>query len=184
MSDEPSIPYTLLFIRQGSKLLMLNRDKAPAKGLWNGVGGKLEAGEAPLEGVLREAFEETEIRLAAASFKGIVWWESHGAPAVGMYLFTAELPEDEHYETPRRTEEGLLEWKEIGWVLSDHNLGVGEAIPKYLPAMLNEDCPYIHICRLDRNRMTGYERKKDWMGGGHDQTGAMAQASGGIRNMP
>lgn len=41
--------YTLCFIKKGCQLLMLNRDSAPTKGLWNGVGGKIEANESPTE---------------------------------------------------------------------------------------------------------------------------------------
>lgn len=31
---------TLCFIRKDDEILMLNRQKAPLQGLWNGVGGK------------------------------------------------------------------------------------------------------------------------------------------------
>ncbi len=40
---------------------MLNREYAPAKGLWNGVGGKIKSGETSLESVIREIKEETGI---------------------------------------------------------------------------------------------------------------------------
>lgn len=154
-----SIIYTILFIRQGSKLLMLNRDRSPAQGLWNGVGGKLEAGETPLTGVLREAYEETGIRLLTADYKGIVCWESDRSPFGGMHVFTAEFPQHEVYPTPRRMDEGLLEWKEIDWIMEERNLGVGEIIPRYLPAVLQEDQRYIHHCVLERNKLIRYERK-------------------------
>jgi 8-oxo-dGTP diphosphatase len=138
---------------------MLNRDRSPAKGLWNGVGGKLEAGESPLAGVLREAYEETGIRLTDARFKGVVRWEPDRAPSEGMYLFIADLPPHVSVPTPRRTDEGLLEWKEIDWILSERNLGVGEAIPRYLPAALEEaDRCYVHRCVLEGNRLVRYER--------------------------
>ena len=51
--------YTLCLIRKNDQWLLLNRQKQPAMGMWNGVGGKIEAGESPAESVTRETFEET-----------------------------------------------------------------------------------------------------------------------------
>lgn len=158
MNEGTRIAYTLLFIRQGSRLLLLNRDRAPAKGLWNGVGGKLEPGETPLAGVLREALEETGLALEDARFKGIVCWDTDGASFGGMYLFMADLPPQVDYPTPLRTEEGLLEWKEIDWILSEPNPGMGQIIPSYLPAALADDNRYIHHCVMRQNRLERYER--------------------------
>ncbi|TMV51973.1 8-oxo-dGTP diphosphatase [Paenibacillus mesophilus] len=158
MSGLLPLAYTILFIRQGSKLLMLNRDRAPAKGLWNGVGGKLEPGEAPLDGVLREALEETDIRLAHARFRGVVTWESDHSRIGGMYAYVAVLPDGVSYPTPRRTDEGLLEWKEIEWIFSENNLGIGEIIPKYLPALLHDDSLHAHHFVLNNNRCMRYDQ--------------------------
>ncbi len=49
---------TLCFIRRNDELLMLNREYKPTLGLWNGVGGKIEGNETPLECVIREVKEE------------------------------------------------------------------------------------------------------------------------------
>jgi 8-oxo-dGTP diphosphatase len=157
MSGLTPLAYTILFIRQASKLLMLNRDRAPAKGLWNGVGGKLEPGEAPLDGVLREALEETDIRLAHARFRGVVTWESDNSRLGGMYAYIADLPDSFSYPTPRRIDEGLLEWKEIEWIFSENNLGIGEIIPRYLPALLQDDKLLAHHFVLNRNRCMQYD---------------------------
>lgn len=37
--------HTLCFIKRNEEILMLNREYDPVKGLWNGVGGKIEKGE-------------------------------------------------------------------------------------------------------------------------------------------
>lgn len=42
---------------------MLNREKAPIMGVWNGIGGKNEVGETADEGAIREVFEETGFKV-------------------------------------------------------------------------------------------------------------------------
>ena len=58
--------HTLCFLTRGDKVLMIKRRKPPHTGLWNGVGGKIESGEGPLAGCIREVDEETGFRLSAA----------------------------------------------------------------------------------------------------------------------
>ncbi|HEM1662636.1 TPA: NUDIX domain-containing protein, partial [Listeria monocytogenes] len=53
--------YTLCFIQRADEILLLNRQKSPWMGSWNGVGGKIEQGETLLESVQREITEETGI---------------------------------------------------------------------------------------------------------------------------
>ena len=53
--------YTLGFIKRNNCILMVNRQKSPWKGSWNGVGGKLNENESPLECIIREIKEETDI---------------------------------------------------------------------------------------------------------------------------
>src|SRR5690606_28516373 len=129
--------YTLCFIRQGNKLLMLNRDSTPAKGLWNGVGGKINGDESPHDGILRETFEETGISIKNIEYRGVIRWNVDNTHSGGMHVFIAEIPADYEYVTPRKVDEGILDWKEIDWVLSDGNLGVGEMIPRFLPKVLS-----------------------------------------------
>ena len=56
----------LLFARnKNSQILLLQRKKAPNKGLWSPPGGKLEMslGESPVECAKRESFEEMGLEL-------------------------------------------------------------------------------------------------------------------------
>ena len=64
--------YTICLIRQADQWLLLNRQKQPAMGMWNGVGGKIEPGESPAESVIRETFEETGLTLTAVQFSGTI----------------------------------------------------------------------------------------------------------------
>lgn len=60
--------YTICFIAQQDKVLLLNREKPSWMGSWNGVGGSLEDGETPEDCVLREVMEETAIKLEDVKF--------------------------------------------------------------------------------------------------------------------
>jgi 8-oxo-dGTP diphosphatase len=147
----------MCFVKRGGKLLMLNRDSAPAKGLWNGVGGKLEKDESPMECVLRETFEETGIKLADANYKGIVSWEIDTTYSGGMYVFLAEILDQFEYITPKKVDEGILDWKDIEWILSEGNYGVGEMIPRFLPLLLSSQECYEHKCTLVNHKLINYD---------------------------
>lgn len=63
MYDKPLKGYTVCFIfnSAGTKILMQLKDRTLYKGKLNGVGGKIEEGELPLDGAYREIEEETSL---------------------------------------------------------------------------------------------------------------------------
>lgn len=48
------LKYNICFIKQGDRILLLNREKPSWMGCWNGVGGKLEPEESPTQSMIRE----------------------------------------------------------------------------------------------------------------------------------
>ncbi|GAF13928.1 MutT/Nudix family protein [Bacillus sp. JCM 19046] len=84
---------TLCFIRKKEKLLVLNREYKPLKGLWNGVGGKIEPGETPKECVIREVKEETGIDISSCNIidKGIITWNTENNYSDGLYVFVVAI---------------------------------------------------------------------------------------------
>ncbi|TCS81050.1 NUDIX hydrolase [Tepidibacillus fermentans] len=156
--------YNICFIKLENRILLINREQAPWMGRWNGIGGKLEKGETLKQSVIREVFEETGILLDDVVDKGTVTWEVDGVHKGGMYLFFAELPKDYLYQVPKKTEEGIIDWKEIAWVLDPENEGVASNIPFFLPKMLFDDKQYEHLCIFKGGQMVGYqaiEKTKD-----------------------
>ena len=79
----------------------INHDK------WLGVGGKFEAGEGPVDCLLREVFEETGLTLTQFRFRGIVTFAAQGLETEQMFLFTAGAWEG---QMNGDCDEGRLEW--------------------------------------------------------------------------
>lgn len=147
--------YTVCFIKKGEQILLLNRHKKPVMGMWNGIGGKIKANETPYEGVIREAYEETGVQLDSVTYKGIVTFKNKDEDEIdntnGMYVFLATLPDKAHFQTPLNTDEGILEWKLIDWILDYDNRGVISNLKKYLPSILEEENNLEHTFIYDNN---------------------------------
>ena len=78
----------------------INKDK------WIGIGGKFEAEESPDECLLREALEETGLKLTSWRCRGVVTFLPEGGEGEYMYLFTADGFEG----TLKVCNEGDLAW--------------------------------------------------------------------------
>ena len=125
--------YTLIFLTRGDEVLMLHRRNPPNQGQWNGVGGRLEPGEEPLAGALREVLEETGYRLPSLRFAGLLTWAGHSETPGGLYIYTAPIaPDAPHLPLD---DEGELAWKSRDWVLSSPE--VVNNIPLFGPYILD-----------------------------------------------
>lgn len=149
------LKYTLCLIKNEDQFLLLNRLKKPQMGTWNGVGGKIESGETPLESVIRETFEETGILLKELVYAGNVIFKSTEGQE-GMYLFIANLPKGSHLETPAGTAEGILDWKPADWILHKDNRGVAANLRAYLPAVLEGRMGLEHLFIYDQGVILDY----------------------------
>lgn len=100
---------TLCYLENNDSYLMLHRTKKKGdmnKDKWIGIGGHLEDGESPEDGILREAREETGYELQGLSFRGIVTFV-YGDVTEYMNLFTATGFTGKAIE---ECPEGDLEW--------------------------------------------------------------------------
>jgi 8-oxo-dGTP diphosphatase len=149
--------YTLGFIRYQDEMLLINRLKQPWKGCWNGVGGKIEPNEPIIESILREVKEETGIVLSKADihYKGKMTWE----PNDGSFLYIFLMDVKEKIKTPIVTDEGILEWRKIEWIIDPDNLGVANNIPYFLPDVLT-DIIYDYHCIFDGNLLKEVRKQK------------------------
>lgn len=97
---------TLCVLRNGNNFMLLKRLKEPNKDTYTPVGGKIEPYETPEEGVIRETFEETGIRVDKVKFCGILTETSPTKYNWLSYVYVADIDE----VTPPKCNEGTLEW--------------------------------------------------------------------------
>lgn len=100
---------TLCYLERDGSYLMLHRVKKQNdenRDKWIGVGGKLEEGESPEDGVVREVREETGLTLTQYRYRGLVTFVSDEWGTEYMHLFTA----DGFCGTLRECDEGELAW--------------------------------------------------------------------------
>ena len=101
---------TLCYIKQDGKTLMLHRvkkDKDVHKGKYNGLGGKFNAGETPLECVTREVKEESGLDILNPQLHGVMTFpEFKDNEDWLVFLFTAT----EFSGDMKECDEGNLEW--------------------------------------------------------------------------
>ncbi|MBU1141477.1 MAG: 8-oxo-dGTP diphosphatase [Firmicutes bacterium] len=154
--------YTLGFIRRNNEILMVNREKSPWKGAWNGVGGKIDSDEDEVSCIQREIQEETGISVTIEQIhdKGILTWNSFDALGKGLHLFLIDLPDYFEYSTPRKINEGILDWKKIEWINDFENQGVAHNIPYFLPTVLNEDNRYLYHCTFEDNHLKSVTKER------------------------
>ncbi|MED2522441.1 8-oxo-dGTP diphosphatase [Bacillus thuringiensis] len=130
-------------MKSNDRILMLNREKPPIMGLWNGVGGKYEAGETSDEGAIREVFEETGIKVNEYYSKGVITWDNRGGEKDGLYVYLFEVDNALWNEPIQKTREGILDWKQIDWIMNPNNLGIAEMVSQYLPVLLEKENDYL-----------------------------------------
>jgi 8-oxo-dGTP diphosphatase len=130
LSCRMAVLATLCYVRSGGKTLMLHRNKKPGdvhKGKWNGLGGKLEAGESPDDCVRREVEEESGLRLLDARLRGVLTFPRFAKEQDWVvFVYTATRHEGALIDSA----EGTLEWVEDANVAS-LNLWEGDRI--FLP---------------------------------------------------
>jgi 8-oxo-dGTP diphosphatase len=151
------LKFTICFIKQADKILLLNREKPSWMGMWNGVGGKIEPNETPRESIMREVAEETGIILETIEFKGLVTWLVDGIRVGGMYTYLAQLPDNYAYETPVKTDEGILDWKDLNWILNPENRGVAYYIPKCIEKIIHESNCHDYRCVYENGQLIQFE---------------------------
>ena len=106
---KPNVEATLCqIINDGYLLLQMKSIGRFGEGKWNGPGGKLLEGETPLEGVVREVFEETGLKVSGLTYHGGLYhyFGQEEKPDWLVHIFSTRTFKGDIKES----EEGELKW--------------------------------------------------------------------------
>ena len=144
------MPYTpilgtlaYVFSPDGGAVLLVHRTARPSDahlGKYNGLGGKLEAGEDIVTGVRREVREEAGLECDALHLAGTVSWPGFGAAGEDWFGFLFRVTAFTG-TPPASNAEGTLHWVALADV---PGLPMWEGDRHFLPAVLDRDAPPFH----------------------------------------
>lgn len=146
---------TLCYIEKEHKYLMLHRTKKENdmnKDKWIGIGGKLEEGETVLDCVLREAYEETGLKLINPTYRGVIYFRNSYYYDEDMHLFTCSTFTGDIKEC----DEGNLEWIDIDDLYS---LTLWEGDKIFLDALRRNDPFFYLTLNYDKDTLLSHEMK-------------------------
>jgi len=144
------MPYTPILATLGYVLspdlqhvLMVQRNARPDDlhyGKYNGLGGKLEPLEDPVQGIIREIGEEAGIHVTRLALRGTINWHGFGKHGEDWFAFIFLI--HEWQGTPlTHNLEGTLEWVERARI-ADLKLWDGDRY--FLPLVFSDDPRQFH----------------------------------------
>ncbi len=127
----------------GQRVLLVHRNRRPGDthfGKYNGLGGKLEAGEDIVSGLCREIREEAGIEPDAPMLRGTINWPGFGKDGENWFGFIFRI-DRWHGEPCTENHEGVLEWVEIDRIL---DLPLWEGDRHFLPLVFDSSSAQFH----------------------------------------
>lgn len=146
--------FTLCFLTFEEKVLLLHRNRPPNAGLWNGVGGHIEAGETAHESCLREVHEETGFLLASVQFVGVLTWQGFEINDGGLVLYKAVAPNNKL----GTCSEGKLAWQALDFLYRAPE--VVSNLHHSAPYFMNGAPPLEYHFSYRNNRIVSYSLRK------------------------
>lgn len=144
------MPYTPILATLGyvlspdeKRVLLIHRNVNPADhhfGKFNGLGGKLEAGEDIIAGMKREIREEADIECVRLSLRGTISWPGFGKRGEDWFGFLFLI--DAFSGVPRKSNaEGTLDWVDRTRLLE---LNLWEGDRHFLPLIFDSSVTQFH----------------------------------------
>ncbi len=136
---------TLLYILRDDMVLLIEKKKGLGRGLYNGVGGKVERGETPIEAAIRECVEEVGIRPKNLEWMGLLEFYNDGSLYGFVHVFIAEDFEGE----PKESDEARPVWFRVNSLPYDR--------------MWEDDKYWLPLILIERKRVYGrFSFVDDW----------------------
>ena len=122
---------------------MIHRNKRPDDlhyGKYNGLGGRLEAGESVVAGMRREILEESGLLAEQLVLRGTISWPGFGKAGEAWFGFIFRI--DRWSGTPHAgNHEGTLEWVAVDTILE---LPLWESDRLFLPMVFDRSPSTFH----------------------------------------
>jgi 8-oxo-dGTP diphosphatase len=99
----------------GRQVLLIHRNRRPEDphfGKYNGLGGKLDAGEDVVAGLRREVREEAGIECDTIVLRGTISWPGFGKNGEDWFAFVFRI-DRWHGEVHSESAEGTLVWMDV-----------------------------------------------------------------------
>lgn len=128
-SWEPKERATLLFVVKEGQILLIRKLRGLGAGKINGPGGRLEPGETPEQGAVRETLEELGIQALEPKLMG----ELHFQFVDGYSLLCSVFTSPDCVGEPVATDEAIPLWTPLG-AIPYHEMWEDDA--RWLPGML------------------------------------------------
>lgn len=96
----PEMRATLMFVRVGDEVLLIEKKRGIGAGKINGPGGKIDPGETPLECAIRETQEELCITATGVRKMGELFFRMSDIPDIHCHVYMADGYEGTPTETP------------------------------------------------------------------------------------
>jgi 8-oxo-dGTP diphosphatase len=106
---EPTDPATLVFVVKNASILLIRKKRGLGAGKINGPGGRLEPGEEPIRGAVREAQEELLITPLDLRYSGENMFQFVDGYSIHVHVFKASDYEGE----PTETDEAIPLWAPV-----------------------------------------------------------------------
>src|SRR5690349_13626070 len=100
---QPDDVATLLFVRDGDSVLLIRKKRGLGAGKINAPGGRLEAGETPLQAAIREVEEEVCVTPLAPVAHGTLSFQFTDGYKLHAHVFVAHA----HNGSPTETDEAV-----------------------------------------------------------------------------
>jgi 8-oxo-dGTP diphosphatase len=127
------------------QVLLIHRDKRPDDihaGYYNGLGGKVEAGEDVATGMRREIAEEAGITVTEQTLRGTISWPGFGRNGEGWFGFLFRI-ESWHGRPHQGNHEGTLHWVPLDELAE---LPMWPSDKHFLPMVFDDDPRPFHGC--------------------------------------
>ena len=139
---------TLLFVRRDGRVLLIRKKRGLGAGKINGPGGRLDAGESPRQGAIREVQEELRVTPIDVQPRGELAFQFVDGYALFVYVFSAEDCEGE----PQETDEAAPMWISLDAIPFDQ-MWADDRL--WLPHLFN-DQPFTGRFLFDGDTLLGY----------------------------